>query len=356
MGLRHTTRPSYFVHDGTIQVEEAVKMVLAGRNPYLENYLDTPLAEWPRYRPSPAANPALYHLAYLPFTIVFAVPFYLVMQAAVGWFDLRLVYLLLLLLTLWLLPRLAPGRKQATLLPLAVALNPLFLPYFVEGRNDVFVLFWLVLSLVLLQKGRPGGSVVALALACASKLTAWFILPFYGLYFWRQVCRSDFSRQPVAEATTTNRPVRTALWSSLPYLALFLVILSVMILPFALWNPQAFLEDVWLYPSGRTLAHQYPLISLGLGGLGVALGWFPQLGATFPFSWLQLLFGGPTLLLLLYRQGQRNTLAQLWLNYGLLTLVIGLFSYVFNDNHLGYVTVLLTIGYLLQKQNADGAD
>lgn len=332
--LRHATRPSYFVHDGVIQVEEAVKMVLAGRNPYAENYLDTPLAEWPRYRPSPAANPALYHLAYLPFTVIFAIPFYLVMQAAIGWFDLRLVYLLLLLLTLWLLPRLAAGRQQSYLLPLAVALNPLFLPYFVEGRNDVFILFWLVLSLVLLQKGRPGWSVVALALACASKLTAWFIVPFYGLYLMER---------------RTEDEGRRAVWLCV---ALFVVVGGAVVLPFALWNPQAFLEDVWLYPSGRTLAHQYPLISLGLGGLGVALGWFPQLGGTFPFSWLQLLFGGPTLLLLLRRQGQRNTLAQLWLNYGLLTLVIGLFSYVFNDNHLGFVTALLTIGFLLRKWDA----
>ena len=89
--LRHVTGPASFCHDGgVIQTEEATKYVLAGENPYVEDYVDTPMAEW-----GIEFRTALYHYPYLPWTFLFSAPFYLLSQAAIGWYDQRFVYLLL---------------------------------------------------------------------------------------------------------------------------------------------------------------------------------------------------------------------------------------------------------------------
>jgi len=45
--LRQATGPASYTHDGgVIQTEEALKYVLAGKNPYIEDYVNTPMAEW----------------------------------------------------------------------------------------------------------------------------------------------------------------------------------------------------------------------------------------------------------------------------------------------------------------------
>lgn len=118
--------------------------------------------------------------------------------------------------------------------------------------------------------------------------------------------------------------------------------------PFSLWDPITFVVDVFRYPVGLT-EHGYPIRSLGFGGLALALGWIPSNVSPFPFEWLQVLFGLPALLLLLCFQWTRNTLGRMWLGYRLFMLVIGVFSHVFNDNHLGFVLNLIAIGLLSDK-------
>jgi len=44
--LRQVTGPASFSHDGgVIQTEETIKYVLSGKNPYVEDYVDTPTAD-----------------------------------------------------------------------------------------------------------------------------------------------------------------------------------------------------------------------------------------------------------------------------------------------------------------------
>ena len=81
--LRQATGPASYTHDGgVIQTEEALKYVLAGKNPYVEDYVNTPLAEW-----GLDYKTALYHYPYLPWTFFFSTPFCLVSQAVLGWYD-----------------------------------------------------------------------------------------------------------------------------------------------------------------------------------------------------------------------------------------------------------------------------
>lgn len=76
--LRQQSGPASYAHDGgVIQTEATIQFLLAGKNPYQEDYTQTPMAEWgfSEYRS------ALYHYPYLPWTFLFSAPFYLAGQA-----------------------------------------------------------------------------------------------------------------------------------------------------------------------------------------------------------------------------------------------------------------------------------
>src|SRR2546421_10851160 len=68
--LRETGKPYTYIHDGALMVEEAARKLLHGMNPYVADYLDTPLFYWPMVN-----NPALYHLTYFPFMFLTTIPF-----------------------------------------------------------------------------------------------------------------------------------------------------------------------------------------------------------------------------------------------------------------------------------------
>jgi hypothetical protein len=90
--LRQQSGPASYCHDGgVIQTEEATKLFLHGKSPYIEDYTKTPLAEWGiKY------HSAVYHYPYLPWTFVLSAPFYVAGNRLLGWFDERLLYFFIL--------------------------------------------------------------------------------------------------------------------------------------------------------------------------------------------------------------------------------------------------------------------
>jgi hypothetical protein len=334
---RHNSAPYLYIHDGAIQIEEAVKFLLAGKNPYAENYTATPMAQWAFHEPGLDVNPGLYHLVYLPRLVLISVPFYLFSQATLGWFDQRFVYLLMLFaLTLMLLGASRAPRERLSAL-MVVTLNPLFVPFFIEGRNDVVVLFWLVGAILFLQRNKIGWAGIFLACAAASKQTAWFLVPFFLLYLLKGTIVSQW-RMLLARV----QPLVPG--------ALLLV---VTLLPFFLWNPAAFVDDTINYQSGLSSAGTttYPIKSLGLGDLALGLGWIKSSTDTFPFSIFQIVLGGLTLILLLWLQWRHNTIAQMALNYAILFFVFAFFSRTFNDNHLGFALTCFILPSFLADAN-----
>jgi hypothetical protein len=332
--LRHLTAPYQFVHDGVIQTEEAIKFFLQGKNPYAENYLNTPMALWGYGNQSSVSiSAALYHFAYWPFLILFSAPFYLLAQGTLGWFDQRMLYLLMYIFTLMLLPQFARSREKVFALILFVGLQPLFFPYFTQGRNDIFVLFWLVLCLVFLKKQRWLSAFVVLAFACATKPTAWFAIPFCVIYL---LGRGGFSRPRMF---------------TLP-LAAFVGVMAVVVLPFFFWDPYSFVDDVWNYTAG-TSTYSYPISTFGFGSVALSLGLIHDKAAQFPFWMLQIVFGMPALFLLCRYQVAHNNLRTVWLGYAFLTLVVSFFSRVFNDNHVGFVISLFAIGLMTDDNTLD---
>lgn len=334
--FRQNTAPHLYIHDGAIQIEEAIKFLLAGKNPYSESYANTPMEQWPFNEPGIDHNPALDHLIYLPFVIIFSTPFYWLSQTAVGWYDQRLVYLGMLLALLLILVRLKSRSPEKLAMTMVVALNPLFVPFFIEGRNDIVVLFWLIGALYFLQQRRWSWAGVWIAAAAASKQTAWFMLPFFVLFVLNPAQRQHW------------RDLLPRARMLIPALGLFMLIVT----PFVLWDVPAFVGDVINYQSGISPSTtNYPIKSLGLGSFVLGFGWVESSAAAFPFSIFQIVFGGLALVVLLIYQWRHNTIAQMVLNYALLFFVFAFFSRTFNDNHLGFVLTCLVLSVFLDSTN-----
>ncbi len=325
---RSSSQPHTFVHDGAIQVEQAAQFFLRGQNPYTVDYTRTPMAEWPFSEDGLKVNPALYHLPYLPLLWLGTIPFALVFQNVLGWYDVRVVYLVCFLASLILILHSRLFRENRFSAAIVLALNPLLIPFLIEGRNDIVVSFWLVVALVLLNKQRLGMAGLAVAAAVASKQTAWFIVPFFVMYVW--ACGEKTS------------------WAGrLKPLLPGLFLLALCVVPFWLWDPNAFWDDVVSYQSGAGGGVVYPIKSLGFGSVLLGSGLVENNTDAFPFVWLQLVFGIPLVVWLLRRQLKEQSLMRLVLNYALLLSVILFFSRTFNDNHLGFVITWLGLAFLL---------
>jgi hypothetical protein len=326
MLIRQATVPWGHVDDGAIQTEESIKLLLEGKNPYTEDYLDTPLAEWGRPIEGMKESPTLYHNAYLPFIFLFSTPFYMAVRQLTGWYDQRLVYLLLLLCTLW--PLMQHSAKPSNKLGLLIVfgLNFLSAPYLIRGGNDSFVWFWLITSTYLLQKGKITLSALSLGLACASKQTAWLFVPFFLAYLW-------------IEAPSGSR------WVILRKAYPLVVVPLLTIIPFIIWDASGFVEDTYSYLSGQAAA-SFPIRGFGFGGLLMALGFMRDRTAYFPFIVFQAAFCIPLLVFLLRRQLSDNTVKRCWLGYGLLFLTFAFFSRFINDSYLGITVNALALGFL----------
>lgn len=316
---RHAQGPATNANDGLIQVEESIKFLLNGRNPYTENYLNTPMADWkggePPWDPVPGT---LYHNAYLPFLFFFSMPFYCLIHGWLGWYDQRILYLLAYFGLLFIFPLLVQRQRDKLSLLSALGLNSLFTFFLADGRNDILILFGLVLATVLLAKRHATVSALVLGLTLAMKHTAWFFLPFFFVYF--------LPRRP------TLASVRTALWRIMP----FAIVVAVCILPFVIWDAPSFFDDTILYLIGVS-PDAYPIRGWGLSMLLYGAGIIPTAYSQFPFGLLEILLGLPTLLFLLYRQLCDNTLQRLWFSFAIFSFVIQYLSRFFNDNYVVFV-------------------
>jgi len=324
VALRQATGPASFTHDGgVIQTEAALDMLLAGENPYTEDYLDTPLAEWGLDK-----RTALYHYPYLPWTLISSLPAKILADAAIGWYDQRLVYLALFALTLALLPGLAADRTAARLLLMVVALNPIMGNDIIFGMNDSFVLAWMVLCVWLLHRGSPRLAAAVLGLALASKPTAWFLAPFFALYLARG-CRG--LRASVVQVVRRGWPAA--------------IVFAVLVLPFVAWDPAAFYDDVWAWSAG-TSSTPYQIRGWGLSTLVLALGLVETDQSYFPFWIAQAALCLPAIALLLRKLWREPSIASVW--YGT-AILFGLYSFAsrfFNENYVGFLVALLALAAL----------
>jgi hypothetical protein len=308
--LRETGKPYTYIHDGALMVEWAARKLLLGQNPYVADYLDTPLYYWPMVN-----NPALYHLTYFPFLFLVTTPFVWLFDKVGLFWDQRYLYAPAYIATLAVVPLLARRIDHRIALVALVGLNPQLFPFVVEGRNDFFVLLFLFAGLVLLQRDRRTLGPLAIAVAAAVKLHAVFIMPFVAVWL-----------------VATRRP-RTpgeawgALWRPLWPATLFLAVTFV---PFLINDFAAFYDDVVNYNAGGA-AWTYPISGMGFSALLLALGVIPFPQADLPIA-----------LWWMWRLWQRPTLATLLTGYGLTLLAFLFFGRYFQGNYLGYILAVAT--------------
>lgn len=347
--LRHENLPQSYSHDGgVIQTEVTIDYLLNGRNPYVEDYRDTPMAEWglPEFRT------ALDHYPYLPWTFVFSAPFKLASDRFLGWYDQRFVYLLAFVIGLLLALQLVSWSRPRWRLGLlmVLGLNPLMGLDVIFGQNDVFVWAWIVLALWLLARWRPASpdmrpmtselplllASLAFGLACASKATAWFMAPFFALLLVRDQVHS-WQDIPASLPAMLRRG-----W---PAVVAFLVI----VVPYLVWDANAFVDDVWRWAAGTAETH-YQIWGWGASNFVLAFGGLASRFDRWPF-WIPELIAGIAMLAWLgWRQARGNRLADANWHYALFLLVFLYVSRFLNENYLGYVLAFFAMGYFLQRQ------
>ena len=336
--LRHDNLPHSYSHDGgVIQTEITIDYFLSGKNPYIEDYHNTPMAEWgfPEFRT------ALDHYPYLPATFVISAPFKLLSDAILGWYDQRFTYLLFFILTLLLAYLLArQDRTIALILVMIVGLNPIMGLDVIFGQNDSLVLAWLVISAWFFFRRQWRWGSLFFGIALATKPTAWFLAPFWLLLLL------DTPTLPPSHLLH-RQTLNTLLRRGWPGAAIFLGL----ILPYFLWSPNDFIDDVWRWAAGTAQVH-YQIWGLGFSNFVLATGQLPDRFAYWPFWIPELLVGLPTLLLLTYRQIRKNTLGNLFWHGAIFLMTFAYFSRFLNENYLGFMLALLALGWALSPTSS----
>ncbi len=339
IGARHVAGVRGAVHDTSINVEEGVKFLLQGKDFYAQNYLHTPLAQFQWHTGSKygyGVNPALYLTDTFPAQELITVPFYVLSNAVAGWFDERFLYILAFAITLLLLTRLAPTPMTRLAVVALVGLNPLWIPTFIYGQNDILVLAEIlgVLYFSLHQRWRV--ALVLLALGCATKQTTLLLAPFY---LWWLVQQSGDTWKERLERAALLAP-----WLAVPFI--------LMVVPFLAWDPQAFIDGNFGYVAG-SVAHSYPM--QGYDGWGAASfilwgGVVPGPNSYFPFSYLQAAVALPLMVVLLRRIRRESSLAFVLAAYASVLFPVFYFSRFFHESYLAFEIALFAVAYLMQRR------
>lgn len=325
--VRHQTAPTYQIHDMVLQQEAAIRFLLEGKNPYAMTYFNTPLELW--HYSDKEVNPALFHFALMPWYLIFSLPFYLLSISFFGFFDGRMSLLVLFLLTLILAWKLLKAEEERRRLFLVLlAFNPATLGYFLEGRSDFFVFAFLFLGFYCLGQNHYTFAAIPMGLALATKQSAWPIVPLYLGYLWLQSKRD---------------------WRLLTKQVLPLILtLALVILPFFIWSPKAFLESTVFYLSGNAL-QSYPVAGYGWGMILKDFGIIKDKFAYYPFWIWQLVTCGPLLIFLWRWLVKKPEISRLIAAYGILTMFFWYFSRYFNNSHLGYLSMVFISAYFWPK-------
>ena len=327
---RYVAGPSHRIMDSAVQTEEAVKMVLRGQNPYSHTYFKTPMAQVPG-----VTKGGLEHYVYLPMTFIMPLPGYLLFHYTVGYFDLRFVYVPMFFLLLWALYRLAPSREYGRALLIVFGLNPDVAFYFVAGSNEVAAMTGLVLSFLCLTKRRYAWSAVFFGISLLSKQFMLLVLPFYLLYLAGQhVKDGGWVRGPDGKLT----PLATAV-----------IVLGIMVLvfavPFFLWSPAHFINDIVKYPNGLTKNGAH-IDGWTASAIALHMGLVKNAGSHFPSQIFYIVFLAPLMALLLWWQRKRNTLQVVMLAAAITTLVFIVFSYFTHNNYFYYAISFFFLAWL----------
>jgi hypothetical protein len=330
---RLQTGSPLLISDSMAQIEVGLGFLQQGLNPYAQDFTNTIMGQVPFDLSGITQNPGLQHFAYLPMFLEFSFPFYATFVKFLGWWDQRVLYTLMLLVSLGTVTQLSREPASKLSLLMLVGLNPMMMPSFSAGMSEVFPLMWLVLSALFFNRGRMTWGWIMLAIAVASKQTAWF----FAVFAITQVLCQQLAQGHLKRLETIKVTFRQA-WPAL-------LILALSFLPFVVWNAHAFAEDTFEFLVGgsSTLA---VIAGVGLGGLLLSLGVIHSAVDSYPFSIWQLVFGGPLLVGLLYHQYRYRDPRMIWVYGACLGVVLTFLSRVFADRYFGFYLAVAALGAL----------
>jgi len=121
-----------------------------------------------------------------------------------------------------------------------------------------------------------------------------------------------------------------------------------LVLPFAIWNLDAMVDDIWRWSSG-TAEVSYQIRGWGIANFVLALGLVNSRLDYFPFWVLEVAFGLPVAILMAWRQLRDNRLSNVLYGYGLLLFVFLYFSRFLNENYLGYILAILALALWIEE-------
>jgi len=175
-----------------------------------------------------------------------------------------------------------------------------------------------------------------IASAFAVKQSAWPLFPLYFAYLW-------FKNKDLPAGRQGKKIFYKSLFT-------FGLVFAVLVLPFFLWNPKAFLDSTVFYLSGNT-PNSYPISGYGFGMLMHEFGLIRDLKDNFPFIIPQIVVSVPLLFYLIKFLKKNTSVKNLILTYGIFLFVYWYFSRYFNNSHIVYLTILFTTAYFWPEKN-----
>ncbi len=319
--------PVALIGDGALQTQLAGELLLGGRDPYGADYGPLGLASAPWHEAFP--NPALHHTVFWPGQFLLPLPLQVVSERLLGWWDER-VFLLLASVGIWLLLRRLfpgiPGRLAA----IGFFLVPGHSLLAVLGDNDLPMVALLLGSLLAAE--RRGFLVMALllGLAVATKQHGLVAAPF--VLAWAAVRGAPARAIPGFGAIAAS----TAL---------------VVVLPFLIWDPGAFVKDTLLFVSAGGI-DAYPINGFGLSSILLGAGIIHGPRDAFLFAPLEAA-GAIAFWIVGWRWiGKHHNLGDVLIWSGGTLLVVLYVSRYFHDTHLLLGGELIMSGLLARRQLA----
>jgi hypothetical protein len=235
------------IDGGVLVSDEAVEVLLDGRDPYQASYAET-LARWRiDVEGQPADNPLIHHYPYWPGSLALLAAVEAPLRALGRDPDPRVLYLLVYCaLGLWL-GRWSLRERGHLGVALAVCLNPLLLPYLWQGVNDVLLVAGMAVAAVALTSRRVVLAGLALGAALSVKLLIAPMVVLFVVWLAAEARRGRLDRGRAWRAADPFGP--SPLWATaLPA--------AVVLIAGAWW--------VWSRPGLRPLLAVSGLVLLGV--------------------------------------------------------------------------------------------
>lgn len=317
---------NYRVHDGTLITEESWRAILVAKNPYAISY-EKLYSGQSDYEEKVKHNETDKNV-YSPVSFWINFPFFYLTSRFLNFVDMRITSVVALFAAAILSLRFT---REKSLFLILFLFNPVFLKSIYFGANDIFVLLFIVLTLFFMFLKRTNLSVISVSLAAGTKLLVWPFLPFYFIKLWK------------------DNP------EAIPFLrkfAMFGILSMVIYLPFIIWSPKDFFNDLFVYnffggDLGRPIAG-----FLGVSQILYQTGLISQ-SSSIPFFIPGLVFSIIIMLFSFKFLKKSSSLKYLLLFYLLLFGIVLSFSRIVQSDYIAFISQVLLLSAFVNQNKKE---